>query len=277
MVNRRKAILSSAAAAAAFARVDTAEAAAVAKPTIVMVHGSWHWGGCFQKVAGILALAGYPVSTPDLTSHGYDAAAWDSFTTIEDYARPVEAILKSAPEKVVLVGHSMGGVTLTHLGERYPDKISKLIYLTAFMVPNGKKALDYILLNLKVPAAKELFEVVSQVSDGRGLKLALGDTALLKAAFYADCSDHDVAIAAKNILPITSTVPDKTISTITPKRFGSIPRLYIECTDDKAIPIETQRLMVRDVPGATVASLPTSHSSFFSRPEELARLIMANA
>ncbi len=131
-----------------------ARAQAKSKPKIIMVHGSWHWGGCFQKVADRLALAGYPVATPDLTSHGYDPAAYDSFTSIDAYAQPVEAMLQKSDEKVVLFGHSMGGVTLTYLAEKYPEKIAKLIYLTAFMAPQGKKALDYILLNLKIPAAK---------------------------------------------------------------------------------------------------------------------------
>src|ERR1700739_1721594 len=121
------------------------------RPKIIMVHGSWHWGGCFHKVADRLAIAGYPVATPDLTSHGYDPAPYDSFDSIAAYVHPVEVMLQNSEEKVVLLGHSMGGVTLTYLAEKYPEKISKLIYLTAFMVPNGKKALDYILLNLKIP------------------------------------------------------------------------------------------------------------------------------
>jgi pimeloyl-ACP methyl ester carboxylesterase len=273
-MQRRQLFQAATAAVLTAAAAPQARAATKAKPKIIMVHGSWHWGGCFQKVADRLALAGCPVVTPDLTSHGYDPAPYDSFKSIEEYAQPVEAILKSSSEKVVLVGHSMGGVTLTYLAEKYPEKISRLIYLTAFMAPKGKKALDYILLNLKIPAAKELFQVVSQVNDGRGLKLDLTQPAVVKAALYADCSEHDLDIAAKNVLPITSTVPDQTVSTITPKRFGSIPRVYIECTEDKAIPIETQRLMISDVPGATVASLKTSHSSFFSQPDALAKLII---
>jgi len=247
------------------------------KPKIIMVHGSWHWGACFQKVSNRLAETGYAVATPDLISHGYSDRTYDSFSTIGEYAQPVEQMLQNATEPLVLVGHSMGGVTLTYLAEKYPDKISKLVYLAAFMVPKGKRALDYILLNHKIPAAKELFEVVSKVNDGRGLQLDLKQLDLVKTAFCADCSDRDIDIAAKNILPITSTVPDQTISEITSERYGRIPRLYIECTLDNAVPIETQRLMINDVPGAKVVSIATSHSSFFSKPAELARIISDNA
>ena len=254
-----------------------ASAQTAGKPPIVLVHGSWHWGGCFGKVSNLLAERGYAVAAPDLTSHGYSDAPYDSFSTMEAYAAPVEKILKESKEKVTLVGHSMGGVTLTYLAEKYPHKVRKLIYLTAFMVPNGKRALDYILLNTKLPAAAELFQVVSQVNDGKGLKLDLTKPELLKAAFYGDCSDHDVQIAVHNVLETGCTVADVAVLRITAERFLRIPRVYIECTQDKAIPIETQRLMVKHVPGAKVVSIDTSHSSFFSQPEKLAKLILENA
>lgn len=274
-MNRRVVIQSGVVAALSPAAQSVALAGPDTHP-IVMIHGSWHWGGCFQKVADRLASQGHAVATPDLTSHGYNDHSYDSFSTMPEYAAPVEAMIKASKTRVVLIGHSMGGVTLTYLGEKYPEKIAKLIYLTAFMAPKGKRALDYILLNLKIPAAAELFKVVAQVNDGRGLKLDLGNRDLVKAAFYADCSDHDVDIAAKNVLPITSTVPDRYVSEVTAGRWGKIPRVYIECKADKAIPIETQRLMISDNPGTTVISIDSSHSAFFSQPDKLTEIILAH-
>lgn len=240
-----------------------------------MIHGSWHWGGCFQKVADRLSLVGFPVVTPDLTSHGYDASAYDGFSTMAEYAAPAEAIVEASPAPVILIGHSMGGVTLTYLAEKYPDKIAKLIYLSAFMVPTGRRALDYVLLNLEIPIAAELFKVVSQTGDGRGLRLDLANRELLKRAFYADCTDHDIDIAARNVLPVTSTVPDLHVSEATAARWGRIPRVYIECTLDNALPIETQRLMISENPGTTVASIESSHSPFFSQPDRLTEIILS--
>src|SRR5260370_16910704 len=101
----------------------------------------------------------------------------------------------------------MGGVTLTYLAEKYPEKISKLIYLTAFMAPKGKKAVDYILLYLKIPAAKELFQVMSEVNDGRGVKLDLTQRAVIKTPFYPDSTKHDVHIAPNTLLPIQTSDP----------------------------------------------------------------------
>jgi pimeloyl-ACP methyl ester carboxylesterase len=278
-MRRRDALQLSGATALSFLAASAASArpAPLAKPKIVMVHGSWHWGGCFEKVGNLLAEAGYPVATPDLTSHGYSDRSYDSFSTMSDYVQPVEEILQNTTTPVVLLGHSMGGATLTYLGEKYPNKISKLIYLTAFMVPKGKSVLDYTKQKADNPATKELRSIIKLVGGGRGAELNTTNRDLVKAAFYADCSDHDVDIALKNCIAVTSLVPNAAISEVTPERFGKIPRVFIECTLDKAIPIESQRLMMKDMPGAKVVSIATSHSSFFSKPAELAKIIAENA
>src|SRR5260370_17944356 len=104
----------------------------------------------------------------------------------------------------------MGGVTLTYLAEKYPEKISKLIYLTAFMAPKGKKAVDYILLYLKIPAAKELFQAMSEVNDGRGVKLDLTQRAAVKAPFSAACSKHDGNLPPKILMPLPTLFPTQT-------------------------------------------------------------------
>jgi hypothetical protein len=72
---------------------------------------------------------------------------------------------------------------------------------------------------------------------------------------------------------LQSGVPFGTPSAVTPGRFGSLRRVYIECTADRAIPIAIQRQMQADSPGTEVLSLETSHSPFFSAPAKLAALL----
>lgn len=278
-MNRRKALGMSAAGFAAGVLAACGGSAdanigTAAKP--VMVHGAWHWGGCFLKVANLLAALGYPVILPDLKSHGYSDATYDQVVDMADYTASVSAILQAAPNPVVLLGHSLGGATLTYLGELYPSKIRKLIYLTAFMTPTGKSANDYIFSASYSgdPAAASLFQLLSATSDGKGVALDVTKPALIKDAFYGDCSAHDIAIASANIIPINSAVPGGQVSAITAKNFGSIPRVFIECLNDHAIPITQQRRMQGDVPGASVLTLSTSHSSFFSQPQQLANAVV---
>lgn len=278
MMNRRTWLQSSTLLAAG-ATLGTAQAAAARgtqkgdhKPLIVMVHGGFHWGGCFGKVANLLAQNGYPVATPDNRSHGYEATPYNAIKDMADYCAPVERIVAAAKSPVVLLGHSLGGVTLTYLGEKYPEKIRRLIYLTAIMCPNGESFASYMTPERSVMFAfPPLFDGTGP-SDGVMLKVS--DPAVVRSAFYADCSDHDFRIAMANVNPINSLIPLQFKSAITPRRFGSIPRAYIETSEDRTLVPKFQRQFQADVPGATVRTLATSHSPFFSQPEALANLIM---
>lgn len=83
-----------------------------------------------------------------------DAAAFASEpspvagTTLDDYVdhvlRTVDQARALGHERVVLVGHSMGGLAITMAAERAPEKIAKLVYLAAFMPTAGTKGLDYV-------------------------------------------------------------------------------------------------------------------------------------
>ncbi|WP_277184250.1 alpha/beta fold hydrolase [Caballeronia sp. BR00000012568055] len=249
------------------------------KQTIVLIHGSWHWGGCFQKVATLLAAQGHAVLCPDLKSHGFDPARYDQVADMTDYTAAVAALLDNAAEPVVLLGHSMGGVALTHLGEQYPDKISRLIYLTAFMTPPDKSANDYLISDdyRNDYSVASLFEIVGPSADGKGVVLNVDAISTVRSSFYGDCSDRDVAVAAANVVPTNTAAPYHARTATTPDRFGSIPRVFIECTQDCALPIGQQRRMQADVPGAKVVTMDTSHSPFFSQPERLAEIIGAQA
>ena len=241
----------------------------MSKPNIIMIHGSWHWGGCFQKVSDRLGGMGYPVSTPDLTSHGYSDVDWESVDSMATYTAPVRALLEAASEPIVLVGHSMGGVSISYLAETMPEKIKSLIYLTAFMSPPGKSANDYIFSYAEDPIAAPLFAVLTPVNDGAGVQLNTSKSDEVRDAFYGDCSDADIRVARNNAVVINSSVPGGYIPKTPPK----MSRHYITCTEDHAIPFETQKQMIDESPGAKIHTLTTSHSPFFSAPDKLAELL----
>jgi pimeloyl-ACP methyl ester carboxylesterase len=245
--------------------------------TFLIVHGSWHWGGCFLKVANVLTQRGHCVIAPDLATHGYDPTEPGTVADMDQYTATARAMLVAVNEPVILVGHSMGGATCTYLGEQMSENILSLVYLTAFMCPNGKCPNDYIFAQDYVddPMAVELFQVLS--ADPLGVRLDLAKPDLVKEAFYADCNDRDFGVACRSVIPVTPDAPYKTLSSTTPERYGRLRRYYIECENDKAIPLSAQRKMQRDVPGAKVMTLPTSHSPFFSQPGQLANFLEATA
>ncbi|NKB19406.1 MAG: alpha/beta fold hydrolase [Alphaproteobacteria bacterium] len=111
----------------------------------VLVHGAWHGGWCWVRVANLLVQQGHRVLTPTLTGLG-DRAHLLSHevnldTHIQDVMNSIEAEEVSA---VTLCGHSYGGVVITGAADRITDHISSIVYLDAFIPENGQAQRDLI-------------------------------------------------------------------------------------------------------------------------------------
>jgi pimeloyl-ACP methyl ester carboxylesterase len=102
---------------------------------------------------------------------------------------------------------------------------------------------------------------------------------LLKASFYGDVSDADFAQAASQLHCDESNAGALTPSNITPGRFGAVPRHYIRCTQDRAIPVTGQDHMIATVDAAiggrtATHTLDSSHSPFLSQPAALSKILI---
>ncbi|XP_071906965.1 norfluorocurarine synthase 1-like isoform X2 [Coffea arabica] len=101
----------------------------------VLVHGAGHGAWCWYKLKPLLESAGQRVTAIDLSAAGINPKRLDELYTLEDYSLPLLELMASIPptEKVVLVGHSYGGFNLALAMEKYPEKISIAIFVTASM------------------------------------------------------------------------------------------------------------------------------------------------
>ena len=231
----------------------------------VLVHGAWHGGWCWDKVAALLRAAGHTVATPDLPGHGQDRTPLADIT-LDSYARRVAETIDAQAGTVVLVGHSMGGMVITQAAEWRPDRIRTLVYLTAFIPRDGES-----LSQLSMVDPDSLLNQNRVIDRERGAMWVRPEA--LRAVFYHDCSDEDAQCAERLLAPEIAIRPMTTALRITPENFGRVPRAYIECLQDRAIRLPTQRLMQANSPCEKVISMDTSHSPFLSAPAELARLL----
>jgi pimeloyl-ACP methyl ester carboxylesterase len=104
---------------------------------VVLVHGAWSDATVWSQVAQSLLASGHQVAAPDMPSHGLDTTpATDA--TMDGYVDAVIASAKTLEGPVVLVGHSMAGTVISMVAEREPELASHLIYLAAFMLPDGQ-------------------------------------------------------------------------------------------------------------------------------------------
>ncbi len=232
--------------------------------TYVLVHGAWHGGWCWHKVASRLEAKGHRVVAPDFPGHGEDK------TPIEDVTFPaiVERICKAIDaqkEPVVLVGHSYGGAVITQAGELRAGRVRKLVYVTAFIVGDGQTVMDVA----RQDRENDLGDAIAYAADGRTATL---NAAALKPALYARCGDDDIALARASVRPEAMTGMQVPIRT-SPANWGKLPRVYVECTEDRAISIAQQRRMHQAHPCEAVHTLETDHSPFFSTPDELTEIL----
>ncbi len=95
------------------------------------------------------------------------------------------------------------------------------------------------------------------------------DQSLIREAFYADCSEADIALARSCLVPQATAIMTAPIAA-SDAAWGSLPRSFIACTNDNALTLEGQRGMLERVGVDRVVELETSHSPFFSAPGELA-------
>ena len=221
----------------------------------------------------MLAASGHNVVSVNNASHGDDDTAWDAIDGMKTYNANAISTLNESSEPVILVGHSMGGVTLSHLADIMPGKINKLIYLTAFMTNTEKSANDYIMAHAENPVCAPLWSVLSPVNEWAGIEVAADKPEQVKEAFYADCSDEDIALSAANVVKINTAVPNIYV----PQTLAQHERHDIKCTSDRAIPLEAQEQMIAEFPNTTVHSLDSSHSPFYSQPQAVADIISSVA
>ena len=106
------------------------------KTTIILVHSAWLGGWQWKETIAHLKHEHLNVIAPDLVGHGDDKTP-PCEITMDDYVNQLVALIDAEEKPVVLVGHSFNGITISRVAELRPKKVKKLIYLTAFLVPNG--------------------------------------------------------------------------------------------------------------------------------------------
>ena len=96
--------------------------------TFVLVHGAFHWGWCWKKVVPLLRAANHEVFTPTLTGLGERAHLLTPTTNLQTHAEDITAVLEYEDlSGVVLAGHSYGGMVITAVAERVPERSDRRI------------------------------------------------------------------------------------------------------------------------------------------------------
>lgn len=142
-VTRRTALLTLATAAAS----TSLRAQQRGRPllTFVLVHGAWHGGWCWKKMAPLLRADGHQVYTPTLTGLGERRHLANPEVNLSTHIQDVAAVLEFEDlHDVVLVGHSYAGFVIAGVATRARARLAHVIFLDAFLPEDGKRMMDYL-------------------------------------------------------------------------------------------------------------------------------------
>lgn len=233
--------------------------------TFILIHGSWHSAWNWHKVVPLLEQAGHQAFAIDLPGMGRDKTPIQE-VTLQTSVEHICQLIDTMDSQVILVGHSKNGIMISQAAEYRSAKIEKLIYLAAYLIPDGKTQAEY---------SKQDLEGVlkGHVDAFPATRSHTLRSEIFKEGLYHDCDD-DIYQMAKLILSHESAVTGITPLKLTEENYGKLPRYYIECTEDKAVTPFIQQKMYTETPCEKVYQIPTSHSPFFSSPKDLTDIFL---
>ena len=193
--------------------------------TYVLVHGAWHGGWCWSRVARALKEAGAEVYAPTLTGLGERAHLASREVGLETHVTDVLEVLEAEDlSDVVLAGHSYAGMVVTAVADRAAPRIARLVYLDAVVPRNGQCLYD------RAPAqVKAHFEEHARTG-GEGWRVPV---AAASAQFLGLKSEDDV----RWVMPKLTPHPLRTFREAVQLRSDPppVPRSYINCIGDKPL------------------------------------------
>ena len=235
----------------------------------VLVHGAWHGGWCWASVMRQLELAGHHAFTLDLAGRGANPMNHAKVTGalwVEDVVRLIE---QRDLKNVVLAGHSLGGLTISGVAVKIPQRIKRLIYVTALVPPEDMTLMDDFVANMMTPETAAAMQEV----DG-------GLSTMMEANYFRRYFIQDGSRDLQDfVLAALSPEAAGPLGEIAPMRQFhqlDLPTSYVICEDDfvagdprKWHPGQSKRLR-----NPTTASIKAGHEVMFTQPVKCARALM---
>ena len=233
--------------------------------TFVLVHGAWHGGWCWRRVADLLTARGHKVFTPTLTGLAERSHLSGSDVDLDTHIADVVNLLKwEGLSNVVLCGHSYGGMVISGVAEAVPaGVIGSIVYLDAFLPDDGRSLLDYTTV-----AGREGGPMLEE-GEATGLVSPIpaevfGVNALDSAWVDAQCTPQPYR-----------TLTGKVRLTGARER---IPRkAYVLATGYSGLAFPTFAAKVKDNPQWAYHEVPCGHDVMLDAPDDLARILEESA
>ncbi|KAK8658506.1 hypothetical protein V6N13_036710 [Hibiscus sabdariffa] len=245
----------------------------------VLVHGSCHGAWSWYKLVSLLKSCGHNVTAIDLAGSGVDPRQLNTLGSISDYIEPLREFMALLPhkQKVVLVGHSLGGLAISQAMEMFPEKISVAVFVTATM-PGPS-------LNVSLLLQKALSNQDAQMDnrftydDGASsppTTFTFGPMFLCSKVYQLSPLE-DCALASMLMRPIRlySGEDMSRELVLSQEKYGSVNRVFIISENDMVSKEEFVWWMIQENPPHQVEVINGSdHMVMMSKPIQLCNLLL---
>jgi pimeloyl-ACP methyl ester carboxylesterase len=226
--------------------------------TIVLAHGAWSSAWAWKKVRPLMAAAGHTFYMPSYTGLGERHHLANPSNDLETHIADVLGVIEAEELKdFVLMGHSYGGMVATGVADRARDKVSKLIYLDAFVPRDGQALIDL----LPDGARKDM---LARLKAGDGWSIAGNPPP-------GDTSPEDLAWVAKHRRTQSIKCFDQPLGM---QAELTVPRAYIQCMRYAAHgPFSQFAEHAKNHNGWKSYELDASHSPNVTAPDALMKVL----
>jgi len=232
----------------------------------VLVHGAWEGGWSWEDVTPFLESSGHKVTTVQLPG-SYGNPKPNGEVTLVSYVAEISMAIESSKERVVLVGHSLGGVSISQVAEKMPDRIDRLVYVAAFLIQNGQTALETM-------QGDDGGEMLPQLLFSEDQSYAEAPESAWRNTAFNDAPIDAVNSALPRLAQKQATEPFVAKLDLSTERFGSVPKYIVRTSLDKVFSTELQDRMIENWPVKDVVTLEAGHFPALSMPGKLASTLL---
>jgi pimeloyl-ACP methyl ester carboxylesterase len=260
----RRTVLGGVAAGAGLRSMAAIDQANAQSPTLaktfVLVHGAWHGGWCWRRVADHLEGKGHKVFTPTMTGLGERSHLLSKDIHLDTHITDIVNVIKwEGLQNIVLVGHSYAGIIISGVADQVRDKIASIVFLDAFVPEDGDS----------------LLEKASQAArDGMHAAIQKGDAGMKPipaAVFRVNEKDRAWVDAQCTPQPI-ATLTDK--AKVAGGRDKIAKRAYIRAKGYPSVPFDAAHNKLKAAGGWRIYELPSGHDVMVDMPDRLTEILL---
>jgi pimeloyl-ACP methyl ester carboxylesterase len=239
---------------------------------IVLVHGAWQGSWAFGAWTPMLLERGWRVHAVELPGNGWPPQP-TAQANLDSYTRHVCGVVQAIGTRVVVLGHSGGGITASQVAEALPDQVAAVVYLAGMMLPDGVSYAELV-RDAAADSPEDDFGGITPWLEWNAERTYTSVPAPgAMRCFLHDC-DPEAARAAVALLRPQAESGRAIRNRLSPHRFGRVPRVYVECHDDRSVYLKLQRRMQQLSPGALRIELPCGHVPQLACPGLLTQRLM---